>query len=373
MQNKLNIIDIISKYVKLERLGPGYTAICPFCGASGTSDFIVLGSVQKYSCRKCGATGGIFQFLSTLKGISIESALSEVRETFNIPFDAHVLDSRWNQYLKGTDYEKLLSDEAKKVGTFLEPVESSEPVSNKGGKVTYTELATFIRCPLEYKLRYRDKTLTYEPTGTRVNLGRFLHSVATQYLKLPTDQRSKEFILAKFREEQTKRRIPEYLDELQRFQEPTILLLLQYFVDKTISIRSPHFTIAFEPLIITGTADCLVNSSDGIQIIEFKEYDYRDFQDNIEVLNSLQLLFYYFGLGERDVCISRGTYCFFNNGTVNEVVFSNTIINDGRNFIQTKLQEMLDCIEFLPKLNSLCVSCGFRSKCKLHIDAKGRI
>ncbi|MEE9174781.1 MAG: CHC2 zinc finger domain-containing protein [Thermodesulfobacteriota bacterium] len=104
MQNKLNILDIILKYVKLKRQWPGYTAICPFCGASETSDFIVFVSVQKYSCRKCGATGGIFQFLRTLKGSSIESALSEVRETFNIPFDAYFLDSRWSQYLKGTDY-----------------------------------------------------------------------------------------------------------------------------------------------------------------------------------------------------------------------------------------------------------------------------
>lgn len=373
MQNKLNILDIISKYAKLEKLGPGYIATCPFCGASGTTGFMVSVSIQKYSCRKCGATGGIFQFLRILKGSSIESALSEVRETFNIPFDAHFLDSRWNQYLKGTDYEKLLSDEAKKVGTFLEPVESSEPVSNTGGKVTYTELATFIRCPLEYKLRYRDKSITYEPLGTRVNLGRFLHSVATQFLKLPTLHRNTEFIEIKFREEMAKKRNPEYLDELQRFRDPTILLLQQYFIDKTVSNHSPHFTTTLGPFILTGTVDCLINSSEGIEIIEFKEYDYRELEDDLHVLHYLQLLFYYFGLVERNVGIRRGTYCFFNNGNTDELSFSDEIINQGEEFILQKLQQMIECKEFLPKLNSLCVSCGYRDKCVLQREYKGRI
>lgn len=372
MQNKLNILDIISKYVKLKKLGPGYIAICPFCGASGTTDFIVSVSAQKYSCRKCGATGGIFQFLRTLKGISIELALSEVRETFNIPFDAHFLDSRWNQYLKGTDYKKLLSEEAEKVGTFLEPVESSEPASNRGGQVTYTELATFIRCPLEYRLRYRDKAMTYEPQGTRVNLGRFLHSIATQFLKLPPHDRNKEFLETKFREEMAKKRNPEYTDELQRFLDPTISLLLQYFIDKTVSEQSPHFTTAFGPFTMTGTADCLISSSEGTQIIEFKEYDYREFEDKVHVLHYLQLLFYYFGLVERNAIIHRGAYCFFNSGYTDEVVFSDAIISQAKEFILAKLKEMTDCKVFTPKLNALCISCGYRDKCKLYIEAKGR-
>src|SRR3972149_4578454 len=196
---KLNIVDIVAKYVKLKRVGPGYTGICPFCGANGTTDFIVSIQLQKYTCYKCGATGGIFQFLRSLKGISIEQALTDVRETFKISFDANFLDSQWNQYLQGTDYQKVLAEESKKVGTFLEVVESSEGAATESKHVTYTELATFIRCPFEYKLRYRDETIKYEPVGTRVNIGRFLHSIAAQFLKLPAHQRKQGFIELKFR------------------------------------------------------------------------------------------------------------------------------------------------------------------------------
>ena len=370
---KVNVVGIVSKYVKLKKLGPGYTGICPFCGANGITDFVVSVQHQKYTCKKCSATGGIFQFLLSLKGVSLEEALSEVRETFNILFDANFLDSRWNKYLQGTDYQEVLMKGGGKVTTFPESGDSGKEKGVTESKpISYTELATFIRCPLEYKLRYRDKAEIYEPGGTRVNVGRFLHSVATQFLKEPVDQRNKEFIESKFRQEIAEKRNPEYIDELGRFQDPTIMLLLEYFVDKTTSKKSPHFRTNFGPFVIVGSADCLINSSAGIQIIEFKEYDYREFEEDVEVTHYLQLLFYFFGLGGRGAGISGGAYCFFSSGCIDEVVFSDEMIDNGKEFIEAKLQEMTECQEFVPKLNALCASCGYRDKCKLHVEARGR-
>ena len=92
---QINIVDIVSKYVKLKKFGLGYTGICPFCGANGITDFFVSFQHQKYTCKKCSATGGIFQFLLSWKGVSLEEALREIRETFHISFDANFLDSRW--------------------------------------------------------------------------------------------------------------------------------------------------------------------------------------------------------------------------------------------------------------------------------------
>lgn len=372
---EINILDIISKYVKLEKLGPGYTGICPFCGADGTdgiTGFIISVQNQKYRCGKCGATGGIFQFLLSLKGVSLEEALSEVRETFNIPFDSYFLDSRWNKYLQATDYQKVMTGGAEKVQILPGVGESCKKVAAEREPVSYTELATFIRCPLEYKLRYRDKTGIYEPVGTRVNVGRFLHSVAIQFLKEPIDQRNKEFIESKFQDEMAEKRNPEYIDELRRYQDPTTMLLLEYFVDKPMSKKSPHFRTSFGPFAIVGTADCLVNSNEGIHIIEFKEYDYREFEEDVEVMHYLQLLFYFFGLGGRGAGISGGAYCFFRSCYEDEVVFSDEMIDKGKEFIQAKLQEMTECQNFAPKLNALCISCGYKDKCKLQKETRGR-
>jgi len=370
---KINITDAISKYVKLNKLGPGYAGICPFCGAKGVTDFIVSVRHQKYACDKCGATGGIFKFIMDLKSVSLEEALTEVKETFNMAFDANYLDSQWNKYLQGTDFQQVLRIESEKAATFLRAEDLEEEKRETMGRlVSYTELATFIRCPLEYKLRYQEKDKIYQPAGMRVNIGRFLHSVASQFLKKPLNERNREFIELKFQEEIAENRNAEYVDELERFKEPTIMLL-QDLGAKTMSDKSPNFKTRFDSFTILGAADCLLTSNTGIQIVEFKEYDYREFDEDADFMRYLQLLFYFFGLGGREAGISMGTYCFFSNSYIDEVVFSAEITDRTREFIRVKLKEMTDCKVFTPKLNALCISCGYRDKCKLYIEAKGRV
>ena len=192
---RINIVDVISRYVTLRKLGPGYTGVCPFCGATGMTDFRVSVLHQQYTCEKCGASGGVFQFLLSLKHISLEEALKEVRETFNISLNSHLTDIRWNELLRGTDFQQVLRGEVKKAATVFEDSDWTEERRFAEKKpVTYTELATFIRCPLEYRLRFRDKIKIYEPIGTGVNVGRFLHRVASQFFKQPVGGSTKQFI-----------------------------------------------------------------------------------------------------------------------------------------------------------------------------------
>lgn len=371
----ISIADIISKYVELTKLGPGYTGACPFCGASGRTDFKVSVQHQKYTCEKCGASGGVFQFLLNFKDISLEEALNELKGSLDIHLDANLLDSRWNEILKGTDFQNMLNQYTKKGASVFDDSDLIEGkgILKKGEAISYTALATFIRCPLEYKLRYRDKIKAYEPAGTRVNLGRFLHSVASQFLKLPFKDRISQSIELQFQKEIDTSTNAEYIDELRRFREPTSMLLLANFADKAISDRNPHFRTPFGLHTIVGTADCLVESSNGIQVVEFKEYDYREFEDDLKILHYLQLFFYYFGLRKGEIDIPEGLYGFFNSGDVDGIIFSEEIVDEARTFIEAKLHELADCRNFAPRMNRLCISCGYRDKCKLQIEAKGRI
>lgn len=371
---RIDIVDTISRFVKLTKLGPGYTGICPFCGADGKTDFRISVRYQKYTCDKCGASGGIFQFLLNFKNISLEEALNEVKETFNIPLDGRLLDSRWSKFLQGTDFNQMLDRYAKKRASVFgdgDLIEGKQD-TNKEEAISYTALATFIRCPLEYKLRYHDKIKTYEPAGTRVNLGRFLHSVASHFLREPLEDRNTQFIEMKFKTEIDTSTNAEYIDELRRFKEPTSRLLLENFADKAVSDRNVHFKTQFGSHTIVGTADCLIESSDGTRIIEFKEYDYRDFEYDFEILQYLQLFFYYFGLRHEGADITGGAYCFFNDGNVDDVAFTKEIIGEAGIFIQQRLQELEKGKVFMPKPNRLCVSCGYKDKCKLQTGAKGR-
>jgi len=369
----INIVDVISRHVRLTKLGPGYTGPCPFCGASGRIDFKVSVQHQKYTCEKCGASGGVFQFLLDFKNLSLEEALNELKESLDIHLDANILDSRWNEILKGTDFQHMLNRYTKKgASAFANSyLIEGEGALKKGEAISYTALATFIRCPLEYKLRYRDKLKAYEPAGTRVNLGRFLHSVASQFLKQPSKDRNSQFIERQFQREIDTSTNAEYIDELRRFREPTTMLLLENFADKRLSDRNPYFRTRFGLYTIVGTADCLVESSNGIQVVEFKEYDYREFEDDLKILHYLQLFFYYFGLRKGETDIPEGLYGFFNSGYVDGIIFSEEIVDEARTFIEAKLHELVDCRNFAPRMNELCISCGYRDKCELQRKGRG--
>lgn len=362
---RVNIVDVVSKYVELSKRGPGYIGMCPFCGASGHLNFIVSERYQKYSCKKCGVSGGIFQFLMDFKNVTIEEALDEVKETFNISISAHFLDSRWRELLQESDFQQVLNMyKAKHSSLFGEGVLIEEKRPRQEETISYTKLATFIRCQLEYKLRFLKKAKGAEPTGIRVNLGRFLHLVAYNFLKLPAEKRRAEYVHQQFKFEIDRNVGTEYSEELKRFEEPTSILLLQNFAEKTLADKNPHFMTRFSGYNLIGSADCLIQSINGIEIIEFKENDYRDFDESSEILNYLQLLFYYFGLRGEESNISGGAYCFFNNGSVDHVNFSKKLITEASIYIKQKLDELSSCKIFTPKPNRLCISCGYRDKCE---------
>jgi CRISPR/Cas system-associated exonuclease Cas4 (RecB family) len=155
----------------------------------------------------------------------------------------------------------------------------------------------------------------------------------------------------------------DYKNELRQFEDPTARLLVEYFADKNIADTGPGFETPFGSAIIKGTADLLITSNDGICIVEFKEHDYRESNNKFDFLPYLQLLFYYFGLISRNVHINRGWYGFFCNGTVDEVIFTQQMINDAKNYLEQIFQELIECQVFESRPNILCGTCGYRSKC----------
>jgi hypothetical protein len=364
-QMEIDIVPIISKYVQLTKTGPGYYGVCPFCGAGERWDFTVSVRYQKFSCKRCGLSGGIFKFLLCIKTTSIEDALNEVREIFGIPLQSHFLDSQWTKILKGTDFQQVLNLYATNKAPIFGGTDLREAKHfSKEEPISYTELATYIRCPLEYKMRYHDKLNAYVPTGTHVNVGRFLHLISSQFLTESLPNRTSSFIEMKFEKEINTSASAEYIGELRRFLEPTSMLLLRNFADACLSNMSPHFVTQFESFAIVGTVDALVETSEGTEIIEFKEYDYRDANNATNSLRYLQLLFYYFGLQERGKNITGGTYGFFDTGRIDHIIFSKAIVDETKTFLVNELHELVDCEDFRAIPNRLCISCGYKNECK---------
>ncbi|MDD4212848.1 MAG: DNA primase [Bacilli bacterium] len=84
VQEKADIVNIISRYIKLEKKGAGYVGLCPFHDDKNPS-LSVSPSKKIYKCFSCNASGNVITFVEQYKKIPFMEALREVASTVNIP------------------------------------------------------------------------------------------------------------------------------------------------------------------------------------------------------------------------------------------------------------------------------------------------
>lgn len=77
IRNEANIVDVIGRYIQVEKSGKDYKAKCPFHDDHDPS-LSISPSKQIYKCFVCGAGGNVFTFVQRYENVSFPEAVERV-------------------------------------------------------------------------------------------------------------------------------------------------------------------------------------------------------------------------------------------------------------------------------------------------------
>ena len=106
IRKKANIVDVIAKYIPLEKRGKNYFAICPFHDDHNPS-MSVSEEKQIYTCFVCGASGNVFNFVMNYENISFTAAVKKVADLVGIKLDVKDTEVKKNKEDKYHNYYKM--------------------------------------------------------------------------------------------------------------------------------------------------------------------------------------------------------------------------------------------------------------------------
>jgi DNA primase len=77
VRSAVSLVDVVSPYVQLKRVGRNHVGLCPF-HAERTGSFNVRDEVGRYHCFGCGASGDVFRFVQEVEHVDFVAAVEQL-------------------------------------------------------------------------------------------------------------------------------------------------------------------------------------------------------------------------------------------------------------------------------------------------------
>lgn len=108
IKDRVNIVDIIGSFIKVERSGINHKACCPFHHEK-TPSFFVSEQRQTFNCFGCGLKGDVVEFVKLYEHLDFKDALRYVFDRSGLPeSDWQQNQERSSQDIKADQEKKLL-------------------------------------------------------------------------------------------------------------------------------------------------------------------------------------------------------------------------------------------------------------------------
>ncbi|MBU0671228.1 MAG: DNA primase [Patescibacteria group bacterium] len=83
IKQRLDIVDVLSEYLSMKKLGGNYKALCPFHNEK-TPSFMVSQEKQIFHCFGCDKGGDMFEFIKEIEGVEFPEALRILAKKANV-------------------------------------------------------------------------------------------------------------------------------------------------------------------------------------------------------------------------------------------------------------------------------------------------
>jgi len=122
IQNSVDIVDVISKFVDVSKKGNSNVCLCPFHDDKNPSMHISK-EKQIYKCFSCGASGNSITFVQNFNKFSFPETLKWFKKEFDLPIDIYEtkIDENFKKFIainiefnNFVEYNLRLSEDAKK-------------------------------------------------------------------------------------------------------------------------------------------------------------------------------------------------------------------------------------------------------------------